>query len=313
MRTIFMGTPDFSVPFIEAIARSTHNLNLVVTQPDRRKGRGKELQPPPAKRKAEELGIDVFQPESIHNNYAYQILSDIEPHLIVTAAYGQILPRKILDLPRIKAINVHASLLPEYRGAAPIHRAVMDGKEQTGVTIMEMCDKMDAGDILNYESVDIGKTDTTGDVYKQIITVGPQLLIETMDLLEKNQVTPLKQDENQVSYAPKLKKEDEYLDFSKYTNTEVFNRVRGLNPWPGAFTKFEGKRLKIWETKVHNSSSFNSNSKPGEIIEINQQGPVVKCCQGSVILTKIQPSGKKAMTGEQFIRGYDIKSGIQLE
>ncbi len=309
-----MGTPEFSVPFLERLYYSGYDIQGVVTQPDRKKGRGKKLQPPPVKEKALDFNLLVEQPSCSEDLLSLQSLKEI-PDLIVTAAYGMFLPQWLLDYPVYNAINVHASLLPEYRGAAPIQRAIMDGKEYTGVTIMQMSVKMDAGDILNWERIEITHKDTGGGVYSKILQTGPNLLIDTIEKLRRGEITPVPQDENKASYAPKLDKRDEQLNFHKLTAEQVYNRVRALNPWPGAFAYWDTCRLKIWQVKVIDQTEQLElpEGEPGEIVNLACDGPIIKCQKGWVILTEVQPSGKCVMTGEEFLCGYILEKGNCLE
>lgn len=311
MKIIFMGTPDFAVPVLDALVEEGYEIAMVVTQPDRPKGRKQILTKPPVKTAAEKHGLDVYQPEKIRNLREAKPVIDEHADLLVTAAYGQILPPEILSSPKHGCINVHASLLPEYRGGAPIHYAVMDGKEHTGITIMYMADKLDAGDIITQRAIPIEETDTAGTMHDKLSSVGAELLIETIPKLLNRQITPVKQDENLVTFAPNIKKEQERLDFSKPAQI-VLNRIRGLNPWPVAHTLLNGERLKIWEAEKTDQSS---TSESGTITNIVNNGLEVVCGDGKIIrLTKIQPAGKKPQDASVFLQGSgrQLSTGMRL-
>jgi len=307
MRIVFMGTPEFAVPILQSLLESTHNICLVVTQPDKCKGRGKVCSPPPVKKTAVKHHLSVVQPGKLSDQGFYQDLKKISPDLIVTAAYGKMVPSDILLLPDHGAINVHASLLPKFRGAAPIHRAVMNGERETGVTIMRMTEQMDAGDILSAERIPISCEDTTGIIYDKIVEKAPGLLLDTIAQLEQGDIKPIKQDENRATYAPKLTKEDEKLDFKLEDAKQVYNHIRGLNPWPGAHVFFGDKRIKAWKSQVF--SLEGQKGSPGEILDITENGPIVQCKQGAVILTELQMSGKRICTGRDFLCGYSVHPG----
>ncbi|AOM83239.1 methionyl-tRNA formyltransferase [Salisediminibacterium beveridgei] len=311
MKIIFMGTPDFAVPVLDALVEEGYDIAMVVTQPDRPKGRKQVLTKPPVKTAAEKHGLKVYQPEKIKKSEEAKPVVDEQADLLVTAAYGQILPPEILTSPKHGCINVHASLLPEYRGGAPIHYAVMDGKEITGITIMYMADQLDAGEILTQCSVPIDETDTTGTMHDKLSKAGAELLIDTIPKLMNHELTPVKQDENLVTFAPNIKKEQERIDFSKPAKS-ILNQIRGLNPWPVAHTMLRGERLKIWEAEsAHQSSSL----KPGTITEIANNGLEVVCGDGKVIrLTKLQPSGKKPQDSAAFLQGAgrQLRKGERL-
>lgn len=304
-----MGTPDFAVPILQELINSKYKVVLVVTQPDRPVGRKRELTPPPIKKAAVKEGIPVFQPESITKEYE-KILS-YEPDIIVTAAYGQILPKSLLQQPKYGCINVHASLLPKLRGGAPIHYAILQGEEKTGITIMYMVEKLDAGDILTQKSIPIDEMDDVGTLHDKLSELGANLLMETLPKLFDNQIQPIKQDETKVTYAPNITRELEKLDWTKSAK-QVYNHIRGLRPWPVAYTVYEEKNMKIWSAQLLTKQYPGS---PGEIIEVGEDYFTVVCGDGrGVKITEIQPAGSRKMLVEQYLRGSKdrIQPGIIL-
>lgn len=298
-KIIFMGTPDFAVPVLENLIASEYEIVLVVTQPDRPKGRKRELTPPPVKETAENHNIPVFQPQNLSRDFD-TILAH-EPDLIVTAAYGQLLPNDLLAIPKYGCINVHASLLPELRGGAPIHYAILQGKEETGISIMYMVEKLDAGDIISQEKVVITEDDHVGTLHDKLSQVGARLLMDTLPSLFLGKATPKKQDDQKATYAPNIKRSEEKVDWTQ-DNITVYNKIRGLHPWPVAYTMFKGQPLKIWWATVENKQY---EGQPGEIVEvIEDQACVVLCGNNHGIrLTDIQPAGKRRMTMAQYLLG----------
>ncbi|AIF43809.1 methionyl-tRNA formyltransferase [Virgibacillus sp. SK37] len=298
-RIVFMGTPDFSVPVLKSVIDSEYEVVLVVSQPDRPKGRKKVITPPPVKTEAEKYGIPVFQPEKLMHNY--EAILDYQPDLIVTAAYGQILPKALLDAPKFGCINVHASLLPELRGGAPIHYAIMQGKEETGITIMYMAEKLDAGDILMQRSVIIEEKDHVGSMHDKLSQTGAKLLVECLPRLFSNELTPIKQEEAKATFARNITREQEKIDWTK-GNREIYNHIRGLHPWPVAFTTYEGKIMKIWWAQMDDSLY---EGQPGEIIsKVSDEAFIVVCGDNKGIkVTEIQPAGKKRMTVKEYLQG----------
>lgn len=304
-----MGTPDFSVPILQTLAMSEYEVVLVVTQPDRPKGRKRVITPPPVKVEAARHQIPVLQPKKLKEDYE-KILS-YNPDLIVTAAYGQILPNALLEAPVYGCINVHASLLPELRGGAPIHFALMQGKKETGITIMYMVEKLDAGDILTQRKVPIGPRDHTGSLHDKLSVTGSALLMETMPQLFAGELVPEKQDEKKATFAANIKREQERVDWTR-DNTEIYNQIRGLHPWPVAFTTYEGKTLKLWWGEI---DSEEYNGSPGEIVQKDEASFVVVCGnQKGVKVSEIQPAGKKRMSVDEYLKGSSdrIKIGIKL-
>lgn len=294
-----MGTPDFSVPILRALVNEGYNVELVVTQPDRPVGRKKIMTPPPVKKEAEIQNIPVFQPEKLADNY--QQIIELKPDLIITAAYGQILPSLLLNAPQFGCINVHASLLPELRGGAPIHHALLQGKKQTGITIMYMVDKLDAGDILTQEKVEIEINDNVGTMHDKLSDTGASLLISTLPKLFKGELTPVEQDHARSTFASNIKREQEKIDWNK-DNLDVHNQIRGLNPWPVAFTKYQGKVMKIWAAEP---DDHEYKGEPGEIVDIiNNESLLIVCGNKKGLkVTEIQPAGKKRMPVKDYLMG----------
>ncbi|MDQ0230585.1 methionyl-tRNA formyltransferase [Metabacillus malikii] len=304
---VFMGTPDFSVPILRKLIEEDYNIVGVVTQPDRQKGRKKVLTPPPVKVEAEKHGIKVLQPEKIRTELD-DVLS-LKPDLIITAAFGQILPKELLEAPKYGCINVHASLLPELRGGAPIHYSILQGKDKTGITIMYMAEKLDAGDILTQAEVAIDEHDTVGSLHDKLSEAGVNLLIETLPSLLAGKLSPIKQDDSKATFASNIKREQEKIKWSK-NGEEIYNQIRGLNPWPVAFTTLDDKVVKIWwGEKVET----NADANPGTIIDVEEDGFIVATGnQVAIKVTELQPSGKKKMSGEDFLRGKAVSVGDVL-
>ncbi len=308
-KIVFMGTPDFSVPVLRQLIQDGYEVIAVVTQPDRPVGRKKTLTPPPVKREAIIQGIPVYQPEKIREPKELEKILALNPDLIVTAAFGQILPQALLEAPKYGCINVHASLLPELRGGAPIHYALIQGKEKTGITIMYMAEKLDAGDILTQVEVPIAEEDNVGSLHNKLSAAGAKLLSETLPKLLTGQIEPSLQDDAKATFAANIKREQERIDWSK-TGEEIFNQVRGLNPWPVAFTTLNGQVIKIWRVeKVANAKT----AVPGTITKIESDGIVVVTGNDTAIKIKeLQPSGKKKMTAEEFLRGTGSKLALGM-
>src|SRR5258708_14900733 len=267
-RVLFMGTSDFAVPALEFLHSAGYKIPLVITQPDRPAGRGLELKESPVKKKALQLQLAVFQPEKIKAPEAIETLKKAETDVVVVAAYGQILPASVLQLPKLACLNIHGSILPKYRGAAPIHYAVMNGEKETGVTIMYMNEKMDEGDILLIKTTPIGPEETTGDIHDRLAKLGSQGLLEALKLLGQGKAPRIPQDSSKATYAPTIKREFCRLDWHSPA-ARVFNGVRGLSPWPGAETSWKGLDLKI-----HKAALDGRKGKPGEVLEVSKEGVV---------------------------------------
>jgi methionyl-tRNA formyltransferase len=296
IKIVFMGSPDFALPTLSALARN-YQIVGVVTQPDRASGRGRELKAPPVKTLALELNIPVIQPEKLKQPEALEQLQTWNPDLVVVAAFGQILKKDVLELPRYGCLNVHASLLPRWRGAAPINAAILAGDEETGVTIMKMDVGLDTGPMLKMKSVKIAADDTAGAIFQTMSQLGADLLIETLPDYLSGKLVPQPQPEEGATYAPMLKKEDGLLDFTKPA-VELERRVRAMNPWPGAWFTWNGNPLKV----LHASVATGGNNQPGRRI-IAEGKPAIQSAEGILILDEIQPSGKKVMSGKSFITG----------
>lgn len=305
MRIVFMGTPDFAVPSLNALLASAHEVVGVYTQPDKKQGRKQLLTPPPIKTLALAQGIPVYQPSTLRDEAAQAELAALRPDLIIAIAYGKILPKAVLELPPRGCINVHGSLLPRWRGAAPIQWAVIAGDKKTGVTTMQMAQGLDTGDMLLKYETQIGARETAGELFDRLAQAGAELLLQTLASLCT--ITPQPQDESQSTYASMLSKEMAVLDWSK-TAIEIDNKVRGLNPWPVALTTLSSTPLKIYEVLP-----CDGKGQPGEVLEGNPKtGLVVACGEGAVRILSLQPSGKKRMDAEVFLRGRAIAEGTIL-
>ena len=303
-RVVFMGTPEFSVPVLEMLIENT-NVVLVVTQPDKEVGRHHELKATPVKECALKHNIEVYQPIKIRNEYEH--ILEMNPDIIITCAYGQIIPSILLDTPKYKAINVHASLLPKLRGGSPLHKCIIDGYKETGVTIMYMAPGMDDGDIITQRSVEIKDTDNVGIIHDKLSIMGRDLLLETLPNIFSGNITRTKQDPNEVTYAYNIKREEEKIDFNK-TAREVFNQIRGLSPVPGANLLIDDQEFKIYRAEISNRK-FN-DKKIGCITGLYKNGIGVMTGTGEIILTDIKPFGKKRMTASSYINGLHDKSLI---
>jgi len=311
LNIVFMGTPDFAVPSLLQLLEKGYQVVGVVTQPDRPKGRKRVLTPPPVKVAALEAGIPVMQPERIRHPDAIAELARWEPDLIITAAFGQILPKAVLDMPRLGCINVHASLLPRYRGGAPIHRAIMNGETETGVTIMYMAEGLDTGDIISSVKVPIEPEDNVGTMFDKLAQAGARLLIETLPDLAAGRASRIPQNDAEATYAPNITREEERIDWSR-SATELFNQIRGLNPWPVAYTLWQGETMKVWESKVISNSDSREDAEPGTVLRTGAEGIDVACGAGTLRLTVVQPAGKKAMPAGEFVRGGKLTEGTVL-
>lgn len=299
-KIIFMGTPQFSIPVLEKLIENC-NVIAVVTQPDSYVGRKKVLTESPVKQLAKRLEIKVFQPERIRNDY--QEIIDMKPDMIVTCAYGQIIPEKLLEAPKYKTINVHASILPKLRGGAPIARAIMEGYEETGITIMQTDKGMDSGDVITSKSIIIEDSDNQESLSDKLKFLGAELLIETLPSIFDNSCKYLKQDETEVTFAPIITKEDEYLDFNK-TARQLFNQVRGLYPEPATYAMLDGERIKIYEVEIGN----NVCGENGEIVEIYKNGIGVSTKDGEIIIKKLQIPGKSVINASDYLNGKNKDS-----
>ncbi len=317
MDIVFCGTPQFAVPALQALTNDAagHSVRLVVTQPDRPSGRGMELSAPPVKQLAQRLGLAVTQPEKIKNNLEFRArLEEIRPEAIVVVGYGRIIPQWMIDLPPLGNINLHGSLLPKYRGAAPVQWAIAMGETVTGVTTMRIDAGLDTGDILLQRETPIAPEDTAVTLAPRLAEMGAPLMVETLAGLKAGTITPGKQDDAQATLAPILKKEDGLIDFQRSAR-QIWNRLRGFQPWPGAYTTFRGKTLNVWAAMPVEESGARSQESalaPGEL-SVDKDRLLVVCGEGSVLeLLTVQPEGKKRMAARDFVHGYHPKSGEHL-
>lgn len=309
MKIVYMGTPDFAVLPLRAMKEAGYEVAAVVTQPDKPKGRGKTMLPTPVKEEAVSLGIPVHQPAKVRDPEFQETLKSIAPDLIVVAAFGQIIPKTILTLPRFGCINIHASLLPKYRGAAPIQQAVIDGEKESGVTIQKMGEGLDTGDMISKEVVVLSKEETGGSLFDKLSKAGADLLVKTLpSIFDGTAVYEKQPEESPTPYAAMITKQMGLLDFTK--SAEVLERlVRGLNPWPSAYTFLNGKTLKVWKSSV---GEEKGSALPGTVVKTDRRGIHVACCDKTLILEEIQLEGKKRMDADAFLRGYPVEAGTKF-
>jgi len=306
MKIIFMGTPDFAVPSLEILFQN-YDVLAVVSQPDKPKGRGKKMAFSPVKEKALQLGIEVLQPEKVREIEFIEKLKTYHADLIVVTAFGQILPEEILNMPKYGCINVHGSLLPKYRGAAPLQWSVINGEKQTGVTTMYMAKGMDTGDMLLKQSIDILPNDTYGSIHDKLSVIGAELLFKTIEELQKGTLQRIPQNEQEASYAPMLTKQSGHIDWSKNCD-EIICLIHGLDPVPTAYTMYHDDMIKIWQAEKIKQPS----GKIGEITAITKKGFVVTAGDGSIVITEVQAKGKKRMSTDAYLRGHNIEIGTIL-
>ena len=309
MKIVFMGTPEFAVPSLKALVGAGHEICGVFTQPDKPKNRGMKLQEPPVKEYALSIGLPVFQPAKVRDGEALGILQALNPDLIAVAAYGKILPVDILALPRLGCVNVHSSLLPKYRGAAPINWAILNGEDETGVTIMYMAEGMDTGDILTQAKTPIGLNENAAQLFVRLADIGAGLLVETVAALEAGKVSPVPQDSARASYAPMLSKEQSPLDWTRSAR-QLHDHVRGLYPWPSALMVLDGIRCKVLQTALAGESGGKT---PGTVLQADKKGLLVACGDGQALdILELQPNGKKAMSSPAFLLGHPVSLGTIL-
>ena len=304
MRIVFMGTPDFAVPSLDALCETGHKIVGVFTQPDKPRGRKQELTPPEVKVCALEHGLSVYQPASLRTDEAYALLCSLDPDIIIVAAYGKILPKSIIDLPQYGCVNVHASLLPKYRGAAPIQWAVLNGEKETGVTIMQMNEGLDTGDILIQKSIPINDDDTAESMFDKLSGLGAAMMRDALPLIERGELTPIPQDDTLSTYSPMIDKSLCDIDWSMSAD-QVHNRVRGLYSWPIAQTVYNGKKLRIFRTSV-----TDGRGEPGKIIALSPL--TVACGENAVAVHELQLEGKKRMKAADFLLGHRLETGTIL-
>lgn len=306
IKIVFMGTATFSQAVLERLIEEGYHIELVVSQPDRMVGRKRQIKRTEVKEVALQHDIPVFQPQKIKDDY--QTIIDIQPDLIITAAYGQMIPQAVLDIPRLGCINVHASLLPKYRGGAPVHYAILNGDKKTGVTIMYMVKKMDAGNIIYQKETAIGEDETVGELYDRLSLIGGDALIESLPDIIKGTNDSIVQDESFVTYSPIISREQEKIDFHKSVQ-DVHNHIRGLNPWPGAYTTYQGKTVKIYRGFIHNCENalkHHAHQQPGTIVKIFKDAIGVKTNDGIYVITEFQLEGKRRMLVKDYLNGHNI-------
>ena len=308
MKIVYMGTPDFAVPPLAALVKDGYEVAAVVTQPDKPKGRGKTLLPTPVKEEAMKHEIPVYQPLKVRDSEFVETLKELAPDMIIVAAFGQIIPKAILDMPKYGCLNIHASLLPKYRGAAPIQQAVIDGEKESGVTIMKMGVGLDTGDMISQAVVPLAEDETGGSLFDKLAEEGAELLIRTIPSIVDGTAVYTKQpEESPTPYAGMITKQMGLMDFSK-SAAELERLVRGLNPWPSAFTFYNGKTLKVWESFVAESDDLNQ-AEPGTVVKADKKGIYVACGEGVLVLSQVQLEGKKRMDADAFLRGCRIEAG----
>lgn len=311
MKIVYMGTPDFAVPPLAALVENGYEVTAVITQPDKPKGRGKTLMPTPVKEEALKHEIPVYQPAKVRDPEFLETLQKLEPDMIIVAAFGQIIPKVILDMPKYGCINIHASLLPKYRGAAPIQQAVIDGEKESGVTIMKMGTGLDTGDMISQAVVKLREDETGGSLFDRLAETGAELLVRTIPSIENGTAVYTKQpEESPTPYAAMITKQMGLLDFSK--SAVVLERlVRGMNPWPSAYTFLNNKTLKVWKCSVESGSC--GKDVPGTITDVDKKGIHVACGEDTLILEEVQLEGKKRMETDAFLRGYHVTAGTVLK
>jgi len=310
MKVVFMGTPDFAVDCLRALCDSRHEVVGVFSQPDKPVGRKQELTPPPVKVLAQERGLNVYQPKSLKNGEALEIIKELNPDIIIVVAYGKILPKEILDYPKYGCVNIHASLLPKLRGAAPINFSIINGDKVTGVTSMYMDVGLDTGDMLIKREVEILPDMTAGELFDILAPVGAEVLLETMDKIEDGTIERIPQNEEEATYASIMDKSTGKIDFSKSAQV-VHDLVRGTEPWPGAYCVMDGKTLKICKTKVFNKDFF---ARPGEVVFADRKnGIVIACGENAIEVLELQLQGKKRLSAKDFLNGKAMEPGLILE
>ena len=309
MKTVFMGTPDFAAVILDALAGSRHDVAYAVTQPDKAKNRGKKVQYTPVKELALAKGIEVLQPEKVRGNQEFiALLRECGPDIMIVAAYGQILPEEVLEIPRYGCINVHASLLPKLRGAAPIQKAIIDGEKETGVTIMQMAEGLDTGDMLLKEAVEIGRMNYS-QLHDRLAEIGSRLLLETLEMIEEGRIHPEKQDDSLSTYAHMISKQDGKISFEK-SPEEIERLIRGFDPWPGAFCDCGDAMMKLWKAEPIDEST--GETEPGTVISADEKGLKIACGGRALMVTEIQMPGKKRVSVKEYLKGNKIEKGTIL-
>lgn len=311
MRIVFMGTPDFAVSALVSLKEAGHEILACVTQPDKPKGRGKAVLMTPVKEKALEYQIPVYQPARVRDESFQEILRELNPDVIVVAAFGQIIPRSILELPPYGCINIHASLLPKYRGAAPIQWALIDGEKETGITTMQMDEGLDTGDMLLKTTIVLDEKETGGSLHDKLSDAGAKLCVETLKRLEEGSIQPEKQGESPTEYARMLNKAMGAIDWNQDA-VSIERLIRGLNPWPSAYTTWDNKTMKIWDADVTEDVPGTEDAGPGEITAVSKKDFTIKTGEKSLVIRELQIPGKKRMDAGAFLRGYPLEAGMSL-
>ena len=315
LKIIFMGTADFGAPVLERLANSKENKVMVITQPDRPQGRGRKILPTPIKKVALDKGLEVFQPENVNDEQSIKRMKEFSPDIMLVVAYGQILSSHILNIPEIGCINIHGSLLPKYRGAAPINRAVINGEKEAGITFMFMDEKIDAGDIIFQEKIDISPEETYGELYYRLSALSAETLPKLLEKIKSGKIERISQDIKEVTFARKMDKEEGKIEW-RDKGEKVYNLIRGTTPYPGAFTYYQGKKLKITRARFLGDYQNETNAispNPGSVIKVEKDSILISTGgKGIIRILKLIPAGSKELTAEQFVNGYKIKIGDRL-
>ena len=314
MKILFMGTPDFAATILNQLIQSGHEIIGVVTQPDKQKGRGRTLSCSPVKELAVEHGLDIYQPVKVKEADFLQKLTELEPDVIAVAAFGQILPKALLEIPKYGCINVHASLLPKYRGAAPIQYSIIDGEKETGITIMYMDVGIDTGDIIMQEALTIAPDETGGSLFEKMSVLGGELLVKALVEIENGTAHRTPQDNENATSVKMIDKDMGHIDFTQ-SAVKIERLIRGLNPWPSAYTYLDGKTLKLWNASVESLYEIQGGTKnyiPGEVVEVRRDALVVMTGEDMLVIKELQLEGKKRMSADAFLRGYSVQIGTKL-
>jgi methionyl-tRNA formyltransferase len=315
LKIIFMGTADFGGPVLEKLAEGRENKIAVITQPDRPQGRGRKILPTPIKKIALDKGLEVFQPENINDEESIKRMKEFNPDIILVVAYGQILSSHILNIPKIGCINIHGSLLPKYRGAAPVNRAIINGEKETGITFMFMKEKVDAGEIIFQEKIEILADETYGELYYRLSALSASSLSKLLEKIKSGKIERIPQDNNLATFARKMNKEDGKIEWSS-KGEKVYNLIRGTTPFPGAFTHYQGRKLKITRVRFlddYQDETDTGSPKPGRVVKTEKDGILISTGdKGMIKILRLIPSGSKELTANQFVNGYKIKEGEVL-
>lgn len=308
MNIVFMGTPEFAVPALEALHSKGYDISLVITQKDKRRGRGKKLLPTPVKEKALELGLEVYQPDSVNEKDTINRLIEINPDVIVVVAFGQILKKDLLNIPKYGCLNIHASILPKYRGAAPINWAIINGEKETGITIMEMDEGLDTGDILKVERIPIEKDDDSISIHDKLSHLGAKLIIQVLEEMRMGKIEKTPQNHELSSYAPMLSKETGRIDWNNNGNN-IINLIKGLKPWPSAYFIYNGDSIKIHKARIEDRLNDEEN---GVVVKVSDEGIYVNCKDSTIVIEELQFPGKRKMKVSEYLRGNKFPTNIKL-